>query len=342
MMSQEKEVAGESCSCRGESGFSEKRDTAKEYETARAHAGRIRLVCAVFLGFAACSLLLYVDSSLAKLVEYNRSDLLMLSCEILTEAGPWFQGAAKRHVKLLREYKTSIEQRHLAGALTSHPLYSKYSPQKGIDAALSTLNSVDGNDIRENAVAVWKAGEQLMHFHDDTTRLFRPIGLYWPGRMPDSLLEQIEDANDRSGEALANFRDNETLLGAWKVCECNRDTVLLLFVGRSGYDYQKGAAERFQRVQEGFRRITGEAAKIKDEWAKALGIDSIEGELVKMFAQSEDRRCRIVQAMLDNKMSEANRLMLEAIERSIQNRERVLEMALELKDKTQNWEQLKR
>lgn len=305
----------------------------------RAHPILAKCLCAAVFLIVVYSFLVY-DSSLAKLVEYNRSDLIMLSCEMLTEAGPRLHDSAERHAGLLRNYKISMEPRHRANILALLPHYRKYSAEKGISEALATLDSVDGNDIRENAEAVWKAGEQLMRFRDETTSFFRPIGRYKPGEMPESLLQKIEEANDVSGEAWVTLNESKTLFSAWRLCEANRRTVLLIFAGR-GYDIQKDAAERFHKVVDQFQKITGDAAEAKGEWwGETLKSNCAERELGELFALAEDRRCKILQAMGNDKMNEAHELMWEAIERAIKIRERVLEMALELKDKTRDWEVL--
>jgi hypothetical protein len=298
------------------------------------------LRCGYAITFVIVAFSLLLDSSLVKLVKYNRSDLLMLACEMLTETGPKFQDSAKRHAELLRQFKANIENRQLAGILASLPIYSKYSPEKGIDAALATLNSVEGNDIRENAIAVWKAGEQLMQFREDTASLYRRIGSYTPERITKELLKKIEDANVVSGKALARFREKKDLFRAWSVCECNRETILPLFECRAEFDFNDEDAEKFKKVAEQFQKITEESAKIKREWAKTLD-PGTERTLFEWFAQSEERRCKIVKAMQDKKMDEANQLMWEYIDRAIQNREKVLEMALKFEDKTQSWKQPK-
>jgi hypothetical protein len=287
--------------------------------------------------------LLHYDSSIVKLVKFNRSDLLILSCEMLTETGPRFQDSAKRHAELLRQYRANIKQRYLADKLSSFPLYSKYSPENGIDKALSTLESVRSNDIRENAIAIWTAGEQLMQFRADTACLYRRVGLYKPARIPDALLQEIEAADVNSSKALESFKDNKTLPMAWAVCECNRHATLLVFSARSEYNCQGDNADRFRMAEEQLRKITAEANEIKKDWAKTLDPNSTEKKLVEMFARSEDRRCKIVEAMQKNRMDKANQLMWEAINGAIQNRERekVLEMALELEGKTQEWDKSK-
>ena len=312
----------------------------------RAHPILTKFVCAAVFLIMVCSFLLY-DSSLAKLVEYNRSDLLILCSEMLTEGGPRLQDSAKRHADLLRKYRADMKPRRFAGHLALLPLYSKYSPEKGIDAALATLDNVHGNDIRVNAAAVWEAGEQLMQFRDETTGLFRGIGWYKPGEMPEPLLLKIEEANGVSGKAWVSFEESRTLLdeyrtllAAWRLCEANRSTMLRIFAGR-GYDCQKGTAERFHSVAEQFEIIAGNAARAKREWAQILkenGAKSELAELAEMLAESEERRCKILQAMGANEMDEAHQLMWEAIEKAMKIRERVLEIALKLEDKTRDWE----
>ncbi len=316
---------------------------------ARAHPLVVKCVCAaIFL--IVVYYFLVCDSSLAKLVEYNRSDLMMLGCEMLTEGGPRLQDAAKRHADLLRKYRADMKPRRFAGRLALLPLYSKYRPEKGIDAALATLDSVDGNDFRENAAAVWKAGEQLMHFRDETSAFFRRIGRYEPGRIPEPLLKNIEDANAVSMQAWLSFEESrtlldeyKTLLAAWRLCEANRRTMLRIFAGR-GYDCQKGTAERFSSVAEQFEIIAANAARGKREWAQTLketGAKSELAELAEMLAESEERRCKILQAMGANKMNEAHELMWGALEKAMKIRERVLEIAQKLEAETRHWEAIR-
>jgi len=333
------EVHGTSCSPTGTGSQSAGSLIGRLGGFLRAHSLAIKCMCAAVFLTMVCSFLVY-DSSLAKQVEYNRSDLIMLSCEMLTEAGPRLHDTAERHAGLLRNYLISMEPRRQANILTLLPYYRNYSAEKGISEALATLESVDGNDVRENLVAVWKAGEQLMQFRDETNSFFRPIGWYKPGEMPESLLQKIEEANDASLEAWVTLNKSKTLFSAWRLCEANRRTLLLIFAGR-GYDLQKDAAERFQRVVDQFQKITAAAAEAKGKWwGETLKSNCAERRLGELFAQSEGRRCKILQAMANDKMDEVHELMWEAIEKARKNREKVLEMALELKDKTRDWKQL--
>jgi len=274
----------------------------------------------------------YFDSSVAKFVGYNRSDLLILGCEMLTEAGPRLQDTAMRHAEMLEAYKAGMKQRKLTTLISWCPAYySKHRPEKGIDAAIASLRKVEGGGLRKNAVAVWKAGEQLMQFRGETTELFRQTGWYEPGPLPDQFMKKIEDANTASGKALATFEGDPNLLNAWRLCECNRTTMLRLFVGRGGYQCQI-------RLETGFAEIAKKAADTKRKWAaETFEEGSSKRELVEIFADSEARRCKILQAMRKNDMDEAHELMWEAIEKAIQKREQVLEIALELEAETRNW-----
>ncbi len=344
-MAKDIEGSETSCSPTGTGSQSASQSTGTLRKLVRAHPILAKCLYAAIFLIVVCSFLVY-DSSFAKQVEYNRSDLMMLGTEMLTEAGPKFQDAAKRHASLLRKYKTDMKPGRKASLLAFLPPYRKYNPEKGIDEAIVILDTIKGNDIRENADAVWKAGEQLMKFRDTTSNFFRRIGSYTPGKMPKPLLKQIVDANAVSGKAWISFdkrttlaKEYEILFEAWKLCEANRKTMLLIFVGR-GYACDKDDAVLLARVTEQFQIIAQKAAKAKQKWAQTLKVNSPARELVELFAQSEDRRAKILQEMGNNgDMNEAHKLMWEAIENAIQMRERVLEIALELEGETRDWKQ---
>lgn len=324
---EEKEGYEASCSSRGRGRSSGGRSAGAGRKGMRARTLLLGICVIVFLGAVG-----FFDSSLAKLVTYNRADLLILGCEMLTEAGPRF--SARRHRDILQKYKAQMKLRRFAGVLAWFPLYKKYSPEKGIDAALDTLGSVENEtDLQKIAVAIWRAGEQLMQFRGETTHLFRRIGWYKPRELPQQFMKELDKAYEASTTAWTEFSKHKTLLGAWRLCEQNRRTMLYLFQARS-----EGQCK--EEIERSFKLIAKNSAEAKSQWAdKTFEEGSSKWELVHMFADSEDRRYNIVEAMQDNQMDKAHELMWEAIEKAIQKRERVLEIALELQHETQNWEQ---
>jgi len=87
-----KGARGTSCSSTGTGSHSAGRPTGTVSRFARAHRSLLGGVCVtVFL-----AVVVFFDSSLSKLVAYNRSDLLILGCEMLTEAGPRLQDSVNR------------------------------------------------------------------------------------------------------------------------------------------------------------------------------------------------------------------------------------------------------
>jgi hypothetical protein len=187
---------------------------------------------------------------------------------------------------------------------------------------------------QEIALAIWRAGEQVMCFRMQTAGRFRRVGWCKP-KITSDFVEDINKATDVSEKALTKFKEQPNLWNDWLLCESNRKATLLTFSARSGYDGQKDIEERFLRILK-------ETVKAKEDYIKTLeknDAKSAEKRLANMLIQSERRRCAILEAMISgDNMDEAYDLVWDDIEKSMQTRSEVLEVAIELEPEVRLWE----
>ena len=79
----------------------------------------------------------YIRIGMGDLVAHNASDTSMIGIEMLCESGPNFKLATERHIEMLQGYTTHMENKCLGSILGI--LYGEYTPTKGFEEALKTL-----------------------------------------------------------------------------------------------------------------------------------------------------------------------------------------------------------
>jgi len=83
----------------------------------------------------------------------------MIGSEVLCESGPNFKLAAERHIEMLQGYTTHMENKYLGSILGV--FYGEYTPTKGFEEALKTLEKAKDSSQEECARAIWLAGERV-------------------------------------------------------------------------------------------------------------------------------------------------------------------------------------
>lgn len=261
----------------------------------------------------------YFGTALGELSKRNNDDMLMLGGEMLCESGYDFTDSAKHHTDMLNTYVEHMEGRYLAPLMRMF-----FSPKKGLHDALKTLRSCKGNQ-REDARAIWRAGEQVMQFRRKQAVWWPRVGivLHADVKVSGQLLYDSSIAVGQSERALMQFEQNRSLESALVVCERDRRTMLLFFLARWSASTQEDLFDRFQKVVE-------TAAKRKKERASEFPEHSPERKLLTIFARSEERRLGILRAIREGDMQQARDLMWEAIEVAYRMRPTVLQICSQL------------
>lgn len=148
---------------------------------------------------------------------------------MLCESGPNFKLAAERHINMLQEYTTHMENKYLCSILRI--FYEEYTPTKGFEKALKTLKEAKGGSQEECAKAIWLAGEQVERYRMQAAAFpSLKLILHKYNKVPDELVGDIRTAVDESQKSLGRFKKKPTLKNAVFLCEDDRWTMLLLFL----------------------------------------------------------------------------------------------------------------
>lgn len=297
----------------------------------------------VIVGILLTWAFLIIRVSLAENLVYISDDIYILGCEMFTESGPGprLKEAAKYHKKNLEECKTHLRQRisestpqkivasaaKLPGASCIFAEWDEYSPEKGIDKALEILSSVEKEtDQRKILEAIWEAGEHLLEFREEMISFRRvgriEIGFYKSSRAHNDLRKAIKDAIDKSSEKLRQCNEGETSWQkVWDLCEANRKSVILLFLTRSRYN-----GDQILKYLKDFKLILKGSCELKKKYSETFAEDSAVRKLLALFAQSDERRLGIVEALQNNNIGEARYLMWQAKEDAKLNKSAALDI----------------
>jgi len=280
----------------------------------------------IFLIFA------YIRIGVGDLVAHNASDVSMIGIEMLCESGPNFKLAAERHINMLQGYTTHMENKYLGSILRI--FYDEYTPTKGFEKALKTLEEAKDSSQEECARAIWLAGEQVEQYRMKAANFpkFR-LALHKYQKVPDELVGDIRTARDESQTSLDRFKENRTLENAVFLCEDNRWTMLLVFLARAGYN--SGHNELFDEFHELEKKVGEKEQKLFDE----LPDDDPEKRFIGHIIQSEQRRLHVLEALKVGDMRKARTLMWETIEIAYHERQAILEFTAAVEfGKGERWE----
>lgn len=246
-----------------------------------------------------------VDIGLAEVVRQNTYDIHMLASELLIELGPDFTSETGRHAEMIKQYTDQLEQRHLATIL--RVLYPTYSPRKVLAYTLSGLEkAAKDKKEEESKKAILEAGLASNQLYMRGMRFPRsPIVWFDSEDLPDQLLMDLDKALAESHELVDKLEKDRTPEAAIESCRANRKAILLLFLSRLGHDNEE-KIKRFQSEVEQARDCTRLLARTEKDKKKQKWLYEV--------AESEDRRVKILDAMLANDMDRVCDLLREAIE----------------------------
>ena len=247
-----------------------------------------------------------IDIGLAELVRQNSYDVHMLTTELLTEVGPSLIYESAEHAEMIQLYVDHLEERNLAALL--RVLYPKYSPEKVLMSKAWALKYANTEEEARNAI--WQTGLVSNHLHMRGKRFPRsPVRWFESENVPDWLLMDLEKALDTFHELVDKLEKYPNRESGIEACRADRRAILLLFIARLGY-YDEEKIEAFRtdvgRSRDCIRALTkGEKDKGEQEFLYDL-------------ADTENRRVKILDAMLVNDMDRVNDILREAIEKAFE------------------------
>jgi hypothetical protein len=254
-----------------------------------------------------------VNIGLAEVIRQNSYPIHLLASEQLNELGPCFIGEGGRHVEMIKKYTKHLERRQLA--VLVRVLYPKYSPKKMFASVLPALEkAVEEQDDEMAKKAIWRAGEATNKLYMRGKRFpWSPIDWFNSEDLPNWLLTDLNNAFVESHKLVNKLKSDQTQEAAIEACVANRRTILLLFLARLGYDDQKTIREFLSDVKLSYDYTNAVADKEENKETKE--------EILKV-ARSENRRVKILEAMLANDMDKVCDLLREAIEKAFEEREK--------------------
>lgn len=265
----------------------------KFFESVRTHP--IQIVSSSVI--VALVLYIGVNIGFAELVRQNSHRMHMLAFDPLTESEPGLIEASREHTKMVQVYVEHMEQRNLGAILGL--LYPEYNLKNRINSVWLPLTNAPVDDERVREVK-WVAGKQINGFCKRAEKFSRRliigfISEYTLGK----LLRDIDNTLAKSQELVGKFEKELLIENAPVACEANRKTMLLLFLARSSYNSQK-------RLFESLREIVETYIKRKEELARIFPEGELQKELLMIFTTSEQRRLKILEAMLESDMNKAH------------------------------------
>ena len=213
---------------------------------------------------------------------------------------------------MIKLYTKRLERRQPSALVRI--LYPAYNHKKEFDSILSSLEkAAKGNDGEKAKEAIWQAGLASNQLYMLGKRFPRsPIQWFKSEKLPEWLLTDLNSALADSHKLVNKLDKERTMNNALEACRINRKTILLLFLARLGYD-NEGEIKRFVRDVERARDCTLLLAK-------RIGENEKKKEILYEVAKSEERRIKILKAMIADDMDKVCDLLREAIERAYEKK----------------------
>lgn len=262
------------------------------------------IICGLFLGNK-------VFGEAKKLNLHNATDSLMLLMELATESGDDYVQAKSDFLKILRDYTNHIEKRDLNWLLQLPP-FSKKNVVKKLESVAKDLEEADDQNACK---AIEKASESIAKFLTDS-KMFtdEPITVFEPEVMSKEIQDAIRRSLKETHEKVERFAANEsrTVDDARGVCMVNRKAIVYLYLARFGHQQivdQEGLKNFRTDINQTiyYNRLLQQTYKEDDLNHKRLGA----------YSNSELRRLRLLQAIIDNDIQQAQVLLQIALIKAI-------------------------
>lgn len=269
------------------------------------------IICVLFLGNK-------VFGEAKKLNLRNATDSLMLLIELATEAGDDYANAKTVHAKLLRDYVGHMEQRDLHWLLRLPP-FSKKNVAKVLKRVAEDLEKADQLNAREE---IKSASETIAQFLTESKPFTsEPISTFEPEVISEEIRDVLKESligSHEKVERYANANESLTVDDAKAACMANRRAIVYLYLARFGYQEIVNQEELktfrtdinrtiyYNRVLQESDTVKGsEEEECSDYWR------------LTRYSDSELRRLRLLQAIIDNDIQQAQVLLQIAIKKAI-------------------------
>lgn len=258
------------------------------------HPLRAVVICGII------SILLYIgaDVVLAKALQQNIPRIHHLSAAMILEFDPDAIDQIERHIEMIEQYSGHLGRGQVGFVLRW--LYPQYSLDKQIASSVADLKAAKTNEEAQKAIR--KSGMAALRLYKKAKKLpTSPTSLFDSEKLPEELIKEINDSLDETTKMVNKLEREKNLKSAIVACRISRRSILLLSLGQLGYS-DKGKMQQFLNDVRRVRDITQVLA------------DKGENKLLNDIVISENRRVKIIKAMLAGDTHEVCEILKKAIE----------------------------
>ncbi len=251
---------------------------------------------------------MYAEVRLTELAQAKSDEVLCIACEAATESGYDYVEAMRDHAEILEAYINAEHRRNWFASYLLYMLYPELDHERRLKPLLEDLKGPlseqeKAKDQIERAAHVLEEFSEELRASSDvssTALRFRSVGI--------ELLSAINEAIELSHEAVVEYGKALNMPNAQKTCRKNRKTITLIFFGRSAY-----LSEVNKCVLRGVLEDVTQIIAYNEKLQKTLKSERDRSLLTK-YSDSEKRRVKILQAILENDVIKARKILRKAIE----------------------------
>lgn len=248
------------------------------------------------------ALYISVDILLAEVIRQSSPRIHILSAEQLIDFGPDFSEESKPHAEMIRLYTKHLEGKQLGFILRW--LYPQHSMSRQFAPVLADLDVASTEEEAKNAIR--KAGQVSLQLYKRYKNFPKsPKEWFNSEELPEWLLTDINTSLVESARMAKKLENDRTYDVAIETCRRNRHSILLLSLGQLGYNDK----EEIQRFLHNVRRVRDYTRVI----AEKTEDENTQRFLYNMI-KSEERRIRVLEAMLTGNTDEVCKILKKAIE----------------------------
>lgn len=251
------------------------------------------------------------------LASRNIEDSLILLVELATEPGPDYNESKTLFSGLLLDYAKHMEGRRPYPLLLWPPL-SKRNIVKEMRRIAGDLENADQTNARE---AIERASKSITEFLAES-KLFaaEPIITFEPEVMPEELQVAIKESLRESHEKAEIFTNDPNMANSEAAYQANRKAIVYLYLARSGYQ-EIVSQEELRTFRTDLNRTIYYNRFLRQTDAVKIG-EGVEGSdywRLGRYSNSEILRLRLLQAIIDNDMQQAQVLLQMAVTKAIRS-----------------------
>ncbi len=256
---------------------------------------------------------LHIATGVPELIIHNYDEALMLAADALVLAteptskiGPDLAEESIDNAEIVRKYVDHLERGYLCHVVRW--LYPEQHLKRQLSSLWPTLKKAPRGDEEGARKVLLATGTQIDKFCMRAEEFSsRPLIWFKSERLPAELITDLNNALTRSHKQVDILVKSPNMENALESCMANRRTMLMLFLARLGYN-EKGRINQF----------LSDARKARDQKRTlAEGMKDVRNKRALLeWANSEQRRINILEAMLANDMDKVRELLRETIEKA--------------------------